>query len=91
MTQFFPVTREIIKKYGRRCSNFSKVAIVMLNQVIRPVVDNWQLKTLNLEQPTLATQCHHELKCLKDELVKFSSVFAEMAEVEDLTYLESME
>lgn len=34
--QLFPITREILKSKGRNAENFSKIAIIVLNQIIRP-------------------------------------------------------
>lgn len=32
----FPITREVIKNNGRNCIEFTKIAVVVLNQRIRP-------------------------------------------------------
>lgn len=32
----FPTTRDIIKQHGRKSLTFTKLAIVVLNQIIRP-------------------------------------------------------
>lgn len=32
----FPLTRKIIKSNGRHCLEFTKIAIVVLNQIVRP-------------------------------------------------------
>lgn len=37
----FPLTREVIKENGRHCIEFTKIAIVVLNQVIRPFTAKW--------------------------------------------------
>ena len=37
----FPLTREIIKRHGRDCDEFTKIAIVILNQKIRPFTEKW--------------------------------------------------
>ena len=34
----FPTTREILNRHGRRTIQFSKVAIPVLNQIVRPFV-----------------------------------------------------
>jgi len=36
-----PLTRDIIKQHGRDCREFTKLAIVVLNQVIRPFTAKW--------------------------------------------------
>ena len=37
----FPVTREILRRRGRGAIAFSKVAIPVLNQVVRPFTARW--------------------------------------------------
>ena len=39
--ELFGITREILKKYKCNCVNFSKIAISVLNQHIRPFVSKW--------------------------------------------------
>ncbi len=43
----FPTTREIIKEYGRGCIEFTKLAVVVLNQVVRPFTAKWHRISLN--------------------------------------------
>ena len=42
----FPITRDIIKSNGRHCIEFTKLAIVVLNQVIRPFTAKWHKLSL---------------------------------------------
>ena len=37
----FPLTRETIKRHGRECEEFTKIAIVVLNQIVRPFTAKW--------------------------------------------------
>ncbi len=37
----FGLTRSIIKSHGRDCREFTKIAIVVLNQIIRPFTAKW--------------------------------------------------
>jgi hypothetical protein len=37
----FPLTRDTIKRHGRGCIEFTKIAIVVLNQVVRPFTAKW--------------------------------------------------
>src|SRR2546422_1131773 len=32
----FPITREILRRKGRDCLQFTKIAVIVLNQVVRP-------------------------------------------------------
>src|SRR5882724_3775645 len=42
----FPTTREIIKKHGKECINFAKIAIPVLNQIVRPFTAKWHRASL---------------------------------------------
>ena len=45
--QIFPLTRDVIKSNGRQCIEFTKIAIVILNQVIRPFTAKWHRLSVN--------------------------------------------
>lgn len=89
--QIFPLTREIIKRNGRHCVNFSKIAVVVLNQMVRPFTTKWHA---SLEGPATLTPdqaCAFrvELLHLQSDLLKYARLLADMAGVEDLTDLEA--
>ena len=86
----FAITREVIKEQGRDCINFTKVAIVVLNQVIRPFTAKWHRKSLagDFERESERSVFREELALLQVELRKYSRMLADIAEVEDLTDLE---
>ena len=42
----FPITREILRRYGRRAINFTKIAVPVLNQVVRPFTAKWHAISL---------------------------------------------
>ena len=42
----FPLTREILRKYGSGADEFAKLAIPVLNQVIRPFTAKWHRLSL---------------------------------------------
>ncbi|WP_218068034.1 hypothetical protein [Candidatus Thiosymbion oneisti] len=42
----FPITREVIKNNGRHCIEFTKIAVVVLNQRIRPFTAKWHKLSL---------------------------------------------
>jgi len=86
----FPLTREIIKRNGRYCIEFTKIAIVVLNQVVRPFTAKWHKLSLNgtLDTEEGASQFRSELAYLQETLKRYSRMLADMASVEDLTDLE---
>ncbi len=86
----FATTREVIREYGPECINFTKIAIVVLNQVVRPFTAKWHRKSItgDLEEETERTVFREELAALQEELRKYSRMLADIADVEDLTDLE---
>ncbi len=84
--QLFPLTREILKKNGRHCANFTKIAVVVLNQVVRPFTSKWHL-IFNTAEQLSADQVavfRTELAYLQIELRKYARMLASIADVEDI-------
>ena len=85
----FPTTRTIIKENGRDCIEFTKLAIVVLNQKIRPFTSKWH--KLSMEQgfndAALREEYGGELQALQAVLRIYTGMLADMAGVEDLTDL----
>ena len=86
----FAITREVIRENGPACINFTKIAIVVLNQVIRPFTAKWHRKSLagDFEWESERVDFRNELAALQAELRKYSRMLADIAGVEDLTDLE---
>lgn len=86
----FPITRDIIKKQGRDCIEFSKIAVVMLNQVIRPFTAKWHRLQLSgsFEDKEECRKFRDELALLQPKLRNYTKMLSDMAGVEDLTELE---
>jgi signal transduction histidine kinase len=89
--QLFPLTREILKKNGRHCANFTKIAVVVLNQIVRPFTTKWHLifEVNELLSAELAEEFRTELTYLQIELRKYAQMLASIADVEDLTEVAS--
>ena len=87
----FPTTRSIIRDNGRGCMEFTKLAVVVLNQKVRPFTAKWhRIAAENeLSAPEVRAQFRDELRELQNVLRKYSAMLADMAGVEDLTQLES--
>jgi hypothetical protein len=86
----FQLTREIIKGKGRHCIEFTKIAIVVLNQVIRPFTAKWHRLSIHgsFDDPAKCAQFREELSSLQKVLQSYTKMLAGMANVEDLTELE---
>jgi len=86
----FSLTRSTIKNHGRDCINFTKIAVVVLNQIVRPFTAKWhRLSVAGAFKDTEKCQeFRKELEALQVNLRQYTKMLADMAGVEDLTELE---
>lgn len=86
----FGITREIIKKHGRDCVGFARIAIIILNQVIRPFTAKWhKLSTEDaFSHKSQRMAFRSELIQLQGKINNYCKMLSEIAGVEDLTKLE---
>ena len=89
----FGITRDILKRFGPNSIQFSKIAIIILNQVIRPFTSKWHKKKLSGEllNPDERIKFRKELIELQGSLVSYTKLLSDIAGVEDLTKLEKMQ
>ena len=88
-----PTTREILRRRGPDAIQFSKVAIPVLNQVVRPFTAKWHKESLAgaFSDADKCKEFRGDLAALQEDLRNYNRMLAEMAGVEDLTDLESVE
>ncbi len=88
----FATTRDVIKRNGRHCIEFTKIAIVVLNQIIRPFTAKWHRLSVQgaFSNPAQCIVFRDELKVLQKQLIIYQKMLADLAGVEDLTELEKM-
>lgn len=88
----FRLTRAIIKTHKRHCIVFTKIAIIILNQIIRPFTSKWHKELLknNFKSPKACKDFRSELSEIQKFLQKYTKMLADMADVEDLTELENV-
>ena len=86
----FPVTREILRRRGRSAISFSKVAIPVMNQVVRPFTTKWHPQSLAgaLDDVEKRAEFRQDLEALQSDLRNYNRLLAQIAGVEDLTDLE---
>lgn len=89
----FGTTRDIIRRHGRKCGEFSKIAIIVLNHIVRPFTSKWHKASLAsaFENPTQKENFREELTVIQGRLKTYTKMLADMAGVEDLTDIEDME
>ncbi|MBN1064162.1 hypothetical protein DVV83_04330 [Clostridium botulinum] len=89
--KIFDLTRNIIKKYKRDCMEFTKIAIVMLNQKIRPFTAKWHKTSINGFTEEDKTNFRNDLKELQSTLRIYTQMLGQMAGVEEINDLTSLE
>ena len=82
----FDITRGILKAKGRKSLNFSKVAIVVLNQKLRPFTARWHKKKLAgaFDDPALCREFRAELREVQAVLAGFAGLLSTIAGVENI-------
>ena len=90
--KIFGLTREIIKHHGRDCIEFTKIAIIVLNQIIRPVTAKWHRLSVSnaFDDEKQCEEFREELSKLQATLRIYTKMLSDMAGVEDLTELEDV-
>ena len=86
----FPATREILRRHGRGAIEFTRVAIPVLNQIVRPFTAKWHKQSLSgaLGNESNRSEFRGELEALQEDLRNYNRMLADIAGVEDLTDLE---
>lgn len=87
----FPTTREVMKRNGRHCVEFTKIAVLILNQKIRPFTAKWHRLSSQgaFSEESKCNEFREELINLQAVLKVYTQMLADMAGVEDLTGLEN--
>ena len=77
----FPLTREILKKYGRDAEEFAKLSILILNQIIRLFTAKWHKisEEQGFENEKIKNEFRKELEELQKNLKIYSKMLADMA------------
>jgi hypothetical protein len=83
----FGITRGILREHGRDSIGFAKIAIIVLNQVIRPFTARWHKLS---EEGAFADkeQCllfREELNLLQANLNNYMGMLAEIAGIEEIS------
>ncbi len=86
----FGITREILRRQGRECVQFTKVAVIVLNQIVRPFTAKWHRLSLAgaFQDAEKRAEFRRELALVQTDLRRFTGMLSQIAKVEDLTGLE---
>ncbi len=86
----FKTTREVLKHHGRDCIQFSKIAIVIINQIVRPFTSKWHsLFEREGMNDSKRLEFRQDLEDLQHKLISYTHMLSEIAGVEDITELEN--
>jgi hypothetical protein len=87
----FALTRETIKRHGRYSINFTRIAVVVLNQKVRPFTAKWHQRIVAGSLAEADRRAFRaELADLQADLRNYTRLLADLADVEDLTDLEAV-
>jgi len=88
--KLFELTRKSLKNQGRKAEHFTKLAVLVLNQIVRPFTSKWhRLSESNaFENPDQCKEFRAELIALQDSLRSYTKLLADLADVEDLTEID---
>jgi len=87
----FDITRQTLKEHGRECVQFTKIAVIVLNQVIRPFTAKWHRLSEQraFDDPERCLEFRTELTQLQVQLRNYTKLLSDLANVEDLTEIEA--
>ncbi len=90
IASLFQITRELLKQKGRKAEAFSRIAVVILNQKVRPFTARWHKRIANnqLKTPEEKATFRQELEQIQQVLQGYSAMLADIAAVEDFQELD---
>lgn len=88
VASLFGTTREVLKARGRKAEQFAKIAVLVLNQIVRPFTARWHKKSLAgaFKTPEGCKEFRSELTALQGQLTSYVAALADLAGVEDLQH-----
>lgn len=83
----FETTRDTLGEYGRESPEFSKLAVVILNQKVRPFTAKWHVPSIEgaFEDAGKCAEFRKDLADLQEILRGYMQALAALAGVEDFT------
>lgn len=88
--RLFGVTRNILTEYGRKAKEFTKIAVVVLNQKVRPFTAKWHKLSLAgaFNDAEQRKKFRQELATVQADMRHYAGLLANIAQVEDITDIE---
>lgn len=90
--ELFNITRTILKEKGRKCIEFSKISIIMLNSIIRPFTTKWHKLSMEnaFADKNKCEEFRRELYDIQKKLTLISLMLAKIAQIEDINNIQLM-
>ena len=90
--KIFALTRTTLKEHGRKAENFTRVAIIVLNQVVRPFAAKWHRFSERgaFDDSSKCADFRVELVELQGKLRAYTKMLSDLADVEDMTEMEEV-
>ena len=88
--KLFDITRTVLKTHGRDCIEFAKLAVIILNQIVRPFTAKWHKLSQEgiFENRESCNIFRQELRLLQHKITIYTKMLANIADVEDLTSID---
>lgn len=82
----FATAREIMKRHGREAHAFARIAIAVLNRILRPFLTRWHPTFAAPSAPDNALMLvfRQELEGLRQDMLEYARLLAAIADVEPL-------
>ena len=89
----FDITREILKTNGYKCQKFAHLAIIILNQIIRPFTAKWHKisEEGGFQKSDLRKDFRCELSELQRKLGIYNGMLSEIIGIKDLANIDKIE
>lgn len=81
--KIFEITRNVLKENGGDCIEVARLAILVLNEVIRPFMTKWHLSEKKLDSDNVNKEFRRELSELRENLLNYKKQLATIAGIPD--------
>ena len=87
----FPTTREVLRRHGPQASECGRVAIAILNRVVRPTTTKWHGKSLSgaFAEETQRAEFRRDLEELQKHLFNYVNQLSKIAGIPNHNFQES--
>lgn len=81
--RLFAKTRDILTRHGREARTFAKIAVPVLNQVVRPFTASWHSEN-PFSDPNECQKFRRELKSLQSDMRRYAALLAYIAQADNI-------